>query len=143
MYKIFIDTNILLDYLITQRTGNSPAQRIMELIVEDKLTGYISPISLLNIFFILRKQRTEQERKEIIESFLEILEIVELDFDLLQTGLYIPVLDYEDGVQYISAVKANVDFIITGDQQFQDYDLELKRIDAQEFLNIYEQRQGK
>lgn len=143
MYKIFIDTNILLDYLITQRTGNSPAQRIMELIVEDKLTAYISPISLLNIFFILRKQRTEQERKEIIESFLEILEIVELDFDLLQTGLYIPVLDYEDGVQYISAVKANVDFIITGDQQFQDYDLELKRIDAQEFLNIYEQRQGK
>jgi predicted nucleic acid-binding protein len=114
----------------------------MELIVEDKLTGYISPISLLNIFFILRKQRTEQERKEIIESFLEILEIVELDFDLLQTGLYIPVLDYEDGVQYISAVKANVDFIITGDQQFQDYDLELKRIDAQEFLNIYDQGQG-
>lgn len=143
MYKVFLDTNILLDYLITQRTGNSSAQRLMELLVEDKLTGYLSPISLLNIFFILRKQRTEQERKDIIESFLEILEIVELDFDLLQTGLYIPVLDYEDGVQYMSAVKANVNFIITNDQQFQDYDLDLKRIGAQEFLNIYEQRQGK
>jgi predicted nucleic acid-binding protein len=143
MYKVFLDINILLDYLIVDRTGNPSAQRLMGLIAEDKLTGYISPISLLNIFFILRKQRTEQERKEIIESFLEILEIIELDFDTLQMGLYIPVLDYEDGVQYISAVKANVDFIITGDQQFQDYDLELKRIDAQEFLNIYEQRQGK
>jgi predicted nucleic acid-binding protein len=143
MYKVFLDINILLDYLIVDRTGNPSAQRLMGLIAEDKLTGYISPISLLNIFFILRKQRTEQERKEIIESFLEILEIIELDFDTLQMGLYIPVSDYEDGVQYISAVKANVDFIITGDQQFQDYDLELKRIDAQEFLNIYEQRQGK
>lgn len=142
MYKVFLDTNILLDYLITQRTGNSSAQRLMELLVEDKLTGYLSPISLLNIFFILRKQRTEQERKDIIESFLEILEIVELDFDLLQTGLYIPVLDYEDGVQYMLAVKANVNFIITNDQQFQDYDLDLKRIGAQEFLNIYDQRQG-
>ena len=143
MYKVFLDINILLDYLIVERTGNPSAQRLMGLIAEDKLTGYISPISLLNIFFILRKQRTEQERKEIIESFLEILEIIELDFDTLQMGLYIPVSDYEDGVQYISAVKANVDFIITGDQQFQDYDLELKKIDAQEFLNIYEQRQGK
>ena len=142
MYKVFLDTNILLDYLIVERTGNSFAQRIMELIVEDKLTAFISPITLSNIFFILRKQRTEQERKDIIESFLEILEIVELDFDLLQTGLYIPVLDYEDGVQYMSAVKANVNFIITNDQQFQDYDLDLKRIGAQEFLNIYDQGQG-
>lgn len=143
MYKVFLDINILLDYLIVERTGNPSAQRLMGLIAEDKLTGYISPISLLNIFFILRKQRTEQERKDIIESFLEILEIIELDFDTLQMGLYIPVSDYEDGIQYISALKSNVDFIITGDQQFQDYNLELKRIGAQEFLDIYEQRQGK
>ena len=142
MYKIFLDTNILLDYLIIQRTGNSSAQRIMELIVEDKLTGYTSPISLLNIFFILRKQRTEQERKDIIESFLEILEIIDLDFDTLQMGLYIPVSDYEDAIQYMSAAKANVDYIITGDQQFQNYDLELKRIGAAEFLTVYDQGQG-
>ena len=142
MYKVFLDTNVLLDYLITQRTGNSSAQRLMELLVEDKLTGYLSPISLLNIFFILRKQRTEQERKDIIESFLEILEIIELDFDTLQMGLYIPVSDYEDAIQYMSAAKANVDFIITEDQKLQNCDLEIKRAGAEEFLTIYDQGQG-
>jgi predicted nucleic acid-binding protein len=136
MYKVLLDTNILLDYLLTQRPGNSAAQRIMEMTVADKLISYVSPISLLNIFFILRKQRTEQERKEIIESFLEILEVTDLSLDALQAGLYIPIGDYEDGVQYMCAVKMNVDFIITGDQQFQQYDLELKRISPEEFLAV-------
>jgi predicted nucleic acid-binding protein len=137
MYKVFLDTNILLDYLITQRAGNPAAERIIEMTVEDKLISYVSPISLLNIFFILRKQRTEQERKEIIESFLEILDITELDLDAIQSGLYIPIEDYEDGVQYMCAAKINADFIITGDQQFHKYNLELKRISAEEFLAIY------
>lgn len=57
-------------------------------------------------------------------------------------GLYIPVSDYEDAIQYISAVKANVDFFITGDHQLQNYALELKRIGAQEFLDIYDRGQG-
>ena len=134
MYKILLDTNILLDYLINEREGNHAAQRIMELTVEEKLESYVSPVSLLNIFYILRKQRTDRERKEIIESFLEILNIVELDLDTMQLGLYAPIADYEDGVQYISAKKVNVDFIITGDQQFRDCDLDIQRISSREFI---------
>jgi predicted nucleic acid-binding protein len=137
MYKVLLDTNILLDYLLTPRPGNAAAQRVIEMIVADKLIGCVSPISLLNIFFILGKQRTERERKEIIESFLEILEITDLDFDAVQAALYIPVEDYEDGVQYMCAVKMNLDLIITGDQQFQKYDLEIKRISTDEFLANY------
>jgi predicted nucleic acid-binding protein len=137
MYKVLLDTNILLDYLMIQMPGNAAAQRLMEMTVENKLTSYVSPISLLNIFFILRKQMNEQERKEIIENFLEILEITDLDFDVMQSGLYIPIEDYEDGVQYMCAVKMNVDFIITQDQQFQQYNLELKRIGPEEFLANY------
>jgi predicted nucleic acid-binding protein len=137
MFKVLLDTHILLDYLLTPRPGNAAAQRVIEMIVADKLTGCVSPISLLNIFFILRKQRTETERKEIIESFLEILEIAALDFDAVQAALYIPIEDYEDGVQYMCAVKLNVDLIITGDQQFQKYDLDIKRIGPDEFLANY------
>jgi predicted nucleic acid-binding protein len=50
MYKVLLDTNILLDYLLIQMPGNAAAQRLMEMAVENKLTGYVSPISLLNIF---------------------------------------------------------------------------------------------
>ena len=136
MYKILLDTNILLDYLIEEREGYQAALKIIKLAVEEKLKGYVSPISLLNLFFILRKQTTEQERKEIIESLLEILDIVELGIDIMQLGLYVPITDYEDGIQYMSAKKINADFIVTGDRQFRSYDLDLQRISSDEFLGI-------
>ncbi|NSW92529.1 MAG: type II toxin-antitoxin system VapC family toxin [Firmicutes bacterium] len=75
IYKVFLDINILLDYLIEEREGHSSAQRIMELSVDNKLISYTSPITLINIFYILRNQRTETERKEIIERFLEIFKL--------------------------------------------------------------------
>jgi predicted nucleic acid-binding protein len=135
MYKVFLDINILLDYLIAEREGHSSAQRIIELSVDNKIISYISSITLINIFYILRKQRTESERKEIIESFLVILDIVELDVNLLQLSLYLPIEDYEDSVQYACAEKVDVDYIITGDLKFQKCDLELRRISSLEFLN--------
>ena len=134
MYKIFLNTNILLDFLIDEREGNHAAQRIMGLTVEEKLVSYVSPISLLNIFYILRQQMTDQERKDVIESFLEILNIVELDLDTMQMGLFAPIADYEDGVQYMSAKKAGVDFIITGDERFRNCDPDIQMISSSEFI---------
>src|SRR5690554_3592948 len=114
MLKVLLDTNVLLDYLIDERPNNTEASEIIKLIAGDMLVGYICPISLLNIYYILRSQRTEEERKEIIESFLNILGIVELDTDILKLGLHTSIVDYEDGVQYVCAKKINADYIITG-----------------------------
>ena len=105
MLKVFLDINILLDYLIEERPGNKAATEILKLVVDDALICYTCPISLLNIYYILRNQKTEQERKDIIESFLDIFNIVELDIDVLKLGLYASVTDYEDAIQYISAKK--------------------------------------
>lgn len=137
MYKILLDTNVLLDYLINERIGNQAAKKILEATVKEELESYISPISLLNIFYILRQQLSEQERKDVTESFLDILNIVVLDVDILQLGLFTAIADYEDGVQYVSAKKADVDFIITGDEKFRDYDLDIKRMSAAEFNKNY------
>ena len=134
MVKIFLDTNILLDYLIDERPGNPDGKQIIKLLVSGEFEGYVSPISLINIFYSLRSQRTEQERKDIIESFMDILNIIEIDFDIMQLALYVPIADYEDGLQYIYAQKASVDYIITGDVKFREYDLELKRVSAADFI---------
>jgi len=143
MYKILLDTNILLDYLIKEREGYQAALKIMKLAAEEKIRAYVSPISILDLFFILRKQATEQERKEIIESLLEILDVAELDMDILQLGLYAPIADYEDGIQYISAGKINADFIVTGNRQFLSYDLDLRRVSANKFMEILDSDSNK
>ena len=65
---------------------------------------------------------------------MDILNISEIDFDIMQLALYVPIADYEDGLQYIYAQKASVDYIITGDVKFREYDLELKRVSAADFI---------
>lgn len=136
MHKLFLDTNVLLDFLISERDGNQFAQSIIEMAADDEVVCYISPVSLLNIFYILRKQKTEQERKDIIESFIDILDIVPLDYDILQMGLYAPIKDYEDGIQYMSAKKANVDFIVSSDREFGKHNLDVQIISPEDFVKL-------
>ena len=128
--------NILLDYLIDERKGSEQAKEIIRMIVNDKLEGYICPISLLNIYYVLRKQRTEEQRKYIIENLLNIFTISDINSEILQLGLFTEIKDYEDSVQYISAEKSGVDFIITGDKYFQSYKLDLPRLSSDELLHM-------
>lgn len=136
IHKVFLDTNILLDYLIDERKGSEQAKEIIRMIVNDKLEGYICPISLLNIYYVLRKQRTEEQRKYIIENLLNIFTISDINSEILQLGLFTEIKDYEDSVQYISAEKSGVDFIITGDKYFQSYKLDLPRLSSDELLHM-------
>lgn len=139
MHKVFLDTNVILDYLIVEREGHRAAQSIILLAVEEKLVCCVSPISLLNIFYLLRKQRNEQERKDIIENLMEILELVPLDYDTMQIGLYAPIQDYEDGIQYISAKRAGVEFLVSSDKRFGSYKLDIKVITSEDFVKNFEE----
>jgi predicted nucleic acid-binding protein len=136
MYNVFLDTNILLDYLISERVQNNSAHKLFILIVEGKVSGYISPISLVNLFYILRTQKNEQERKDIVENLMDILEIVELDNNTMQLALFSSISDYEDALQYVSATKVNADFVITGDEKFKSYDLDIPVIGIKELLDM-------
>lgn len=137
MDKVFLDTNVILDYLIEERDMHQAAQSILLHAVNDELACYASPISLLNIFYILRKQKSEQERKDIIENLMEILNMVPIDYDTMQLGLYIEIPDYEDGIQYISAKLADVRFIISSDKTFGNYNLDIKVITPELFIEGY------
>jgi predicted nucleic acid-binding protein len=135
-YKVFLDTNIVLDYLIDSREGNRAAKAIMELAVQEEVSCYISPISLLNIYYVLRQQRNEGERKEIIENLISIINVADTDAETIWRGLYLPIADLEDGVQYACAQKVKADYIITRDEQFTACDLAIPRISAAVFVEV-------
>jgi hypothetical protein len=48
---------------------------------------------------------------------LALFEICPLDRDGLRAALHMPVTDYEDAVQYVSALSAKVDVIVSRDQR--------------------------
>jgi len=113
---LLIDTNIVLDWLLERQPFAGNAERIMEYCISGNLRGYLAGHSLLNIFYITRKEKSVKERKEILLMLCDCFEIIDIDSEMIVTALQNENWqDLEDGLQMQSAVQEKLDYIITRD----------------------------
>lgn len=115
MKKIFLDTNILLDVFLERHPFCEPAQIIWSLVERKKLNGAISAISILNSFFIIKKLASTEKAYQAIAALQEGFKIIAADGPLLKTAYQGHFPDFEDAIQYYSAVKFKADAIISRD----------------------------
>jgi len=111
--KIFIDTNIILDVLTKRAPYYIFSAKIWTLIKEKILQGYISAITINNFYYIIKKIRNQNIAGELIDEILEDFEIISLTKEILKQSRTIINKDYEDSIQYFSAISANCQFLVT------------------------------
>lgn len=116
--KVFIDTNIILDYL-GDRTSDIPACEILiEASLDNKIDLVIAAHSLTNIFYITRKRFSEDERLQIIRSICGICRIQPVTGEIIEKAIdsgY--TTDLEDALQMQCAVESDCDYFITRDHE--------------------------
>jgi predicted nucleic acid-binding protein len=79
-----------------------------------KIDGYISAQSIPDIFYILRKDYTTDERKEMLLGVCETMNVVGIDREKLTAALTSKDFDdVEDCLQAECAKAAGADYIIT------------------------------
>jgi predicted nucleic acid-binding protein len=114
MVKVFLDTNVFLDLLLNRGKFSNAPETILTWCEEGELTGLTSAINILNIYYIVRKQRTKTETKKVIRSLLGFIGIPYTTKKDLILAIESNFSDFEDAIQYYSALNAeNVAFIIT------------------------------
>lgn len=113
--KLFIDTNILIDYTTRRQPFTENAGKIIDLCINETARGYIAVHSLLNMFFILRKEIHDvSKRRERLIDLTEFLDIVEVDKSIVLSALKNDSFrDFEDCVQAECANRIGADYIIT------------------------------
>lgn len=111
--KIFIDTNILLDVFLNRQPFVKDSLSIWSLVESEKLEGYISAISFNNIHYILRRAFDGKTADEAMRIMRDTFRITPLDERLLNKAIDNKFDDFEDAIQYFSAIHADVDHIIT------------------------------
>ena len=95
----------------------------------------ISAITINNIYYILRKLKDKETAKNFITEILESFEIIPLTKDILSHADKISIDDYEDGIQFFSALDCGCDFLIT--RNAKDYPrIGIKIIAPGEFISI-------
>lgn len=135
--KILIDTNIILDLIQSREPFSENASKIINSCVKKENEGYISAHSLSDIFFILRKDKTVEERKALILNLCSFFTVIPED-----KNFYTAVCqnnnwnDLEYGLQMKCADFEKLDYIVTRDAGKGFNNSPVKVISAEDFSNI-------
>lgn len=134
--KVLIDTNIMIDAL-TNRDGRSGfSATVIDLCAKQVIDGYVALHSISNMYYILRKQYSDAERRTILKRYNEILKVAEVGNDVVDTAINnTAISDYEDALQYACAETVGADYIVT--RNIKDYGkTEIRVISPEELLKL-------
>ena len=134
--KILIDTNVLLDYLLEREPFFEDAKKVISSCTEGNTKGCIAAHSISNMFFILRKDYTAKERREILSNLYTIFDVEGIDKAKLLSGLANEEFsDFEDCLQMECAKSYGAEYIVT--RNVSDYSVsDIKAILPSEYLGL-------
>lgn len=137
--KILIDTNVLIDYLMRREPYTNSAEKIIFLCKNMQVNGCMAAHSVMNIFYILRKEMTLSERKKLIICISDFIEIIGIDREKIMHILKNDTFsDIEDCLQVECAKAFNADYIVTRNVKDFEYS-EVPAITPDIFLERIEQ----
>ena len=117
MQKIFLDTNIVLDFLGEREGFYEPAAKILTLSDQKKIQIYTSPTSISNTFYLLSKFENTKIALDKIRKFKVLCSISVMDDEVVEKAINSDFKDFEDAMQYFSALASNCDLIITRNEK--------------------------
>ena len=111
---VLFDTNIILDILEKRFPFYDASKSVLEYCVSGGVTGYIALHSISNIFYILRKRYSEADRRHLILSILDLLQVTGTDHENVRNALQSEDFsDFEDCLQNECAKQINANYIVT------------------------------
>lgn len=111
---LLIDTNIIIDVLQERNSFLENSSKIVELIKNKKCRGYLASHSIPNIWYVLRKTHTDEQRRKLILSLISIFKIVSLNKNKIIKALKRnDFQDFEDCLQDECAAEVKADYVIT------------------------------
>lgn len=137
MIKLFIDSDIILDLLAEREPHFIHAARLFTLIDQNEIEAYTSPLIFANLHYLLKKQSTNLLALKSLRKLKTFLNILPIDERVIDQSLNSEFTDFEDAIQYFTAVNNGITLIITRNK----LDYKRSKIDvltAEEFLKSLE-----
>jgi predicted nucleic acid-binding protein len=113
MKKILIDTNVVIDLLAQREPFYKSTSRLFTLASKKHITAYVSSLALVTTHFIVSRELSESETRKVIRKFKSIANVLDLKDTYLNQALDSDFKDFEDAIQYHTALSNNLDAIIT------------------------------
>ncbi len=113
MDRILVDTNIIIDLLSRRREFYKPASKLFTLSDNKEILLAISSLTFANTFYLLSKELATVKVKEILRRFKLLVKVLPMDDKIIDLALNSEFKDFEDAIQYFTAIEYKFDIIIT------------------------------
>jgi len=139
MKKIFIDTDIILDLLAERDPFYESAAELFSIIDTGNIKAYTSAVIIANINYILTKMLDKNKAKKNIIKIMTLLSVLSVNEKIIKLGLASDFKDFEDSLQYYTAVENKIEHLIT--RNIDDFKTaKITILTAEEFLKIYSKK---
>lgn len=118
MKIIFLDTNVIIDFLADRQPFSLIAAEIFNASLLGTVKIFVSSVSYNNIYYILRQSLSHNLTIKLLEELSEMTEIVDVTKTVIKKSLNSDFKDFEDAIQYNCALTiSKLDFIVTRDSK--------------------------
>lgn len=112
MTRLFLDTNIVIDVLERREPFWHDAVRLFTMAYNKQVQLVVSPITYTTASFLLRKHGPDGVRS-LLSNFRQLSKVATTNERTVDDSLASQFKDFEDAMQYYTALKAKADIIIT------------------------------
>lgn len=102
--KVFIDSDVVIDFFTDREPFANPASEIFELNEIGKIQLYLSAASINNIYYIVRRFLGHKDTLKVVEELTIMTEIVGTTKHEILQALKNDFKDFEDSIQYSCAL---------------------------------------
>lgn len=134
MKKLFIDTNIVIDLLARRIPFYTEAAILFSMADKKEIELSVSSLTIANANYILLRQMDSNKAKAVLRKLSLIVSVLPLDEKIIGLALNDEAFsDFEDGLQYFTAMENVQDCIIT--RNLKDFKgSELPAMTARQFI---------
>lgn len=113
MDKLLVDTNVVLDLLGKRIEFYREAQELFTLSDHGKIHLCVSSLTIANTHYILSRQLKVADARKVLRQFKVLVDVLPLHDKILELSLDSSFKDFEDAIQYYSALEGKANKIIT------------------------------
>jgi predicted nucleic acid-binding protein len=111
--KLFFDNDVILDISIERHLDIKDSVKLLNLVEEGAYKGFTSSVIFTNTYYVQRKLKGHATAVNFLKKLRLIVAVLNVDDLFIKKALEFGWEDFEDSVQYFTALHNKIDYIIT------------------------------
>jgi len=135
--RVFLDTNILLDIIEARQKFLLASSNVFDLGIKGHIQMYATPLTFANCVYTARKNVGYEKAVNGLKTLKSYVKTATMDDVQVNEALYSDMPDFEDMLQYKSAIASRCDVIVTRDKKRHFPQDGIPILSPEDFLNDY------